>query len=215
MLRWGRVEASGGFLLIMAWLNYWDTQGLLGKTVLACVLHELGHYIVIRWMGGQVGKLRLTAAGAEIQVIGTLSYGKEILYTLAGPAINVALATGMSKRDPVFSGINLALAYFNLLPLSCLDGGRIVSAMSAFLFGERVAVKTKLVLDKLVAILLWGLGWGALGLASNPVLLCMAVWASFTANPMEMGEKGLVKRRRNRYNNSYTQTAKRRARKPT
>ena len=42
-MRLGRVEVSAGCLLLLAWLNYWDTQGVVALGLLACLLHELAH----------------------------------------------------------------------------------------------------------------------------------------------------------------------------
>ena len=39
----GRVEATGGFLLLVAWLNYLDRSLLVPLALCACAVHELGH----------------------------------------------------------------------------------------------------------------------------------------------------------------------------
>ena len=61
----GRVEATGDFLLLMAWLNYLDRQGIVPMAMAACLLHELGHWAVIRLLGGQISLVRLTAVRSE------------------------------------------------------------------------------------------------------------------------------------------------------
>ena len=43
VLRWKRVEVSGGALLLGALLYYFDDQGLFLLSLLACAVHELGH----------------------------------------------------------------------------------------------------------------------------------------------------------------------------
>ena len=35
-MRLGRVEVTGGFLLLTAWLNYLDRQGVVPLALLAC-----------------------------------------------------------------------------------------------------------------------------------------------------------------------------------
>ena len=42
-MTWGRLRISPGFLLLMAWLLYWDGQGIVPLALLACALHESGH----------------------------------------------------------------------------------------------------------------------------------------------------------------------------
>ena len=73
------MEVTGGFLLVMAWLNYCDTQNLLPAVLCAATAHELGHLVAIYALGGRVVRLRLTAAGAELRLGRTMSYGRELL----------------------------------------------------------------------------------------------------------------------------------------
>ena len=74
-MRLGRVEVTGGFLLLTAWLNYLDRQGVVPLALLACALHELGHWAALRALGARVRRVRLTAVGAEMEVDRGLSYG--------------------------------------------------------------------------------------------------------------------------------------------
>ena len=60
MLRWRRIEISGGFLLLWAILYYLDDQGVVLWAILAAVLHELGHYAAIQAFGGRIALIRLT-----------------------------------------------------------------------------------------------------------------------------------------------------------
>ena len=62
-MRLGRVEVSAGCLLLLAWLNYWDTQGVVPLALAACLLHELAHYGALRRAGAGVRRVRLTAVG--------------------------------------------------------------------------------------------------------------------------------------------------------
>ena len=50
-MRLGRVEMSGGFLLLVAWLVYWDTSGVVWQTFVACIMHELGHMAALCRLG--------------------------------------------------------------------------------------------------------------------------------------------------------------------
>ena len=68
MLRWKRVEISAGALLLGAALYYLDEQGVLLMAFCACALHELGHWLVIRALGGRVTALRITCVGAEMRL---------------------------------------------------------------------------------------------------------------------------------------------------
>ena len=76
----GRVEVTGGFLLLVAWLNYLDRSFVVPLALAACGVHELGHIFVIRRMGGAIRGIRLTAVGAELILSRPLGYWQEGLY---------------------------------------------------------------------------------------------------------------------------------------
>lgn len=160
MLRWGRVEVTGGFLLLLAWLNFCDTQGLLPLGVCAAVAHELGHWLAIRLCGGRVSRLQLSAVGAQMQVVGVLSYPAELCCALAGPAVNLLLGYAAAQVGwLVFAGMNLAQGLFNLLPIGVLDGGRILRCVWSMAGEPDGALRVQLWLDRglaAVALLVGG-----------------------------------------------------------
>lgn len=198
-LRWGKVEVTGGFLLVMAWLNYTDTQRLLPAALCAAAAHELGHWAVIRLLGGRVCALRLSAVGAEMVLERSLSYGRELCSALAGPAVNLLLAGWCSRYEEeqllVFAGLNFVLAAFNLLPVVPLDGGRVLLCAVCLLtdperaqrmcsWGEWVTLAGVF----LLAAVCFGCGGGV------TLPLC-ALWILMGR---KMTEKGVVKVARNR-----------------
>lgn len=176
MIRGNRVEVTGGFFLLAAWLNYLDRSFLIPMAVLACVAHELGHYLCIRMMGGDITKLRLTAVGAEMVLRRPLGYWQEGLSALAGPGVNLLLALVCCREGGFsFAGLNLTLALFNLMPVGRLDGGRALYCTLALLAGPDMADRTVRCLGCLctLALLAGGLAAGILG---NLTLLMTALW---------------------------------------
>lgn len=139
-MSWKNISVTAPFLLLVAWLNYMDRQGVVLPALLACTLHELGHLFAIRLLGGDVKHIRLTVAGAEMGLSRGLSYWQELLAAAAGPAVNLLLSA-LCCRLPggaLFAGVNLALAAFNLLPMGRLDGGRIaLCALSLSMWGRK------------------------------------------------------------------------------
>ena len=87
MLRLGLMEISSGFLLLMALLFYFDQNGVIWLALLACFLHECGHWAIIHLCGGKVCRIRVRAVGAEMVLdpAHCLSYRREWLCTIAGP----------------------------------------------------------------------------------------------------------------------------------
>ena len=183
MLRWKRVEISAGALLLGAALYYWDEQGVLLMAFCACALHELGHWLVIRALGGRVTALRITCVGAEMRLSARCPLGcwQQIAAALAGPAVNLLaarMAAGLGTEGAYcFAGLNLALAAFNLLPAVQLDGGRILWCILALLTSEERAERLLRVLSSALAV---GLVLGALLLLwqgrGNLTLLITALW---------------------------------------
>ncbi len=177
MIRLGRVEITGGFLLLAAWLNYLDRSFLVPEAMLACALHELGHYLAIRLLGGDVKIIRLTAIGAEMVLDRPLGYWQEGLSALAGPGVNLLLALLACGWEGglVFAGLNLALALFNLAPMGRLDGGRVLYCVLALLFGPGLAGWAGRWLDRICTAALLGAGLILAGIG-NFTLLMAAIW---------------------------------------
>ena len=154
MLRWKRVEISAGALLLGAALYYLDEQGVLLMAFCACALHELGHWLVIRALGGRVTALRITLCRRGDASLRSLSAGllaKQITAALAGPAVNLLaarMAAGLGTEGAYcFAGLNLALAAFNLPPAVQLDGGRILWCILALRTSEERAERLLRVLS--------------------------------------------------------------------
>ena len=171
---------------------------LLGAVLAAAVLHEWGHWMALRRFGGRIARLTITPFGAEMTVEDTtrLSYGAEILVTLAGPAVNLLLALILGLLGSrwegayVFAGAQLVLGVFNLIPARPLDGGRILWLLTAWLTepytADRVAASVGVA--SAAALLLGGLVLlGQRG--GSPFLLLGAVGLLVSA----VREKGLVK----------------------
>lgn len=183
MLRWKRVEVSGGAMLLGALLYYLDNQGLFLRSMLACGLHELGHYLAILALGGEINLLRITCIGAEMRLSGrrAMKWWGQMLAELAGPLINLGVGYAVLRlwgaAGWYFAGINFALAAFNLLPAGCLDGGRALSCLLTPLLGSMGADRC---LKVLACALAAGLLVGAVVLfwhgSLNLTLLILSIW---------------------------------------
>lgn len=180
------MEINGGALAVLALLYYLDDNGITLWVLLACLIHEMGHWWAIRACGGKVVRLRLSCAGAELRLSAAhpLSAWGMIAAALAGPAVNLAaawLSIRLSRRGAglyFFAGINLGLACFNMLPAERLDGGRALKALLGQLIGEEpggraVELCSCLVTGALLAagaLLLWQSG------GKNFTLLIAGLW---------------------------------------
>ncbi|NLF35424.1 MAG: peptidase M50 [Clostridiales bacterium] len=185
MIKWRRLEVSSGFLLAVAVLLWLGSGTLLFWAALACILHELGHMAALRAMGGKIRALRITVVGAELVFSSrqVLSYGRELIVVLAGPACNLAAALltarllGAREGTHLFVGLNLVLGCFQLLPIYPLDGGRALEAMIALFFLPAAAQRFTRALSLVCELILLALGAAVLWhTGCNFTLLVTALW---------------------------------------
>lgn len=182
------------FFLLLAWVadEGWKARHWIGLvwstgTLLAffgcVVLHELGHSFTAMHFGIGVRRILLMPIGgmAEFESIPREPM-RELLITLAGPAVNFVIAGTLlvivglpqgfpwnSEFDANVTGFaqlllqaNLVMGCFNLLPVFPMDGGRIFRALLAWrmpylratFWAARVG-KVLAVLAALVAVLVF------------------------------------------------------------
>ena len=136
MCRWRKLEVGWGFPAMLVLAALAGAGPVLPLVAVSAVCHELGHLLALRLAGARVERFRLTAFGAELTAdTRYLPYGRELLCTLAGPAVNLALALVFARLsgDYVLAGANLVLGVFNLLPVPSLDGGRALYLLVSWL----------------------------------------------------------------------------------
>lgn len=177
-MRWGRVEVTWGFCLTAAWINYLDRQGIFLLALAGCALHELGHYIMIRFLGGEITAVRLTAIGMEMELDSPMSYCREGLAALAGPGTNLFAALLLCKWNwgRTFSGLNLILGCFNLLPVSVMDGGRAMACTLSLLMGPEPACAVGKRMDLFFTAVMLACGLLLAKGRGNFTMLMVALW---------------------------------------
>jgi stage IV sporulation protein FB len=126
----GKTKIHAGFVLLICALVYLDQGGLLVMAAIAAALHELGHYIPLRLMGGRVALLEFHGGGIDMSSVQPMGYTRELLTVLGGPFASLAFALIFSLNDGMINGqmpiagMLLSHGLFNLLPVRGLDGGR-------------------------------------------------------------------------------------------
>lgn len=156
--------------------------------VFGCViLHELGHALTARRFG--IGTLDITMypIGGVARLQGMPEEPMhELWISLAGPAVNVAIAavlfvlnaaTGRPLAlEAVLAGVpsvlgtlmwlNLALAGFNMIPAFPMDGGRVLRAGLATQIGHRRATHIAALVGQTIAV-----GFAVFGLITFNLIL--------------------------------------------
>jgi len=122
---------------------------------LIVLLHEFGHALACKQVGGQANQIVMWPLGGVAYVAPPQRPGAMLWSIAAGPLVNVVLfsastvllviggLSGLSNQIPffwdylaIFAYINLILLKFNLLPVFPLDGGQILWSLLWFKFGK-------------------------------------------------------------------------------
>lgn len=122
------------FAAAVVWLTL-DGSGLAVWCLLASFLHEMGHLTALAACGRQPAAVEAGIFGVRMtQNPGTpLSYGRNILVSLAGPLANLLTAALLAAAgaQPGAIAVQLSIGLFNLLPVEALDGGQALFCLLA------------------------------------------------------------------------------------
>lgn len=179
------ISISSGFLLLLSWLHFIDRDNLLFFALLACFLHELGHYFAIIACGGTVEQVEFSVTGGNMSLPSGLSYKKELLCALSGPAVNLLVGTLCSSLQILdnFVVFHYLLAFLNLIPVKKLDGGRALYCLLSSLLPVSLSPQKEIflsVLDFLCSVLLLAFGTYLLLEGGSVTLFILGLWLIWT-----------------------------------
>jgi Zn-dependent protease len=156
---------------------------------LIVLLHEFGHALACRQVGGTANQIVLWPLGGVAYVNPPQRPGAMLWSIAAGPLVNVALvpillivgrsmrAAGMAQAMPdafllvrTIALINLGLLIFNMLPVFPLDGGQILRSLLWFALGRARSL--------MAAVIIGFLGVAGLGLLA---IRSQSLWLGFIA----------------------------------
>lgn len=188
---------SGGLLTV-----------LLVLSVFGCVLlHEFGHALMARRFGIETEDITLYPIGGVAPLRRMpRAPGAELLIALAGPAVNFAIAGGLTvlgllgllELGPYSVAsyllkINLMLGLFNLIPAFPMDGGRVLRALLGGWLGRAQATTIAASIGRMLAIL-FGL-WAFVSVSPLQVALAAFIYVAASAEERQV----LSEERRRRY----------------
>lgn len=126
-----RFSFSFGFFFVLAFLCT-DSSILAAYSLVFCVIHELAHLFAMREFGAEVTEVSFYGGGIKISSHGLSELGKaqQLAVYSAGCITNISMALiYLVINSAELALINLCLAAMNLLPISYLDGGKILSIL--------------------------------------------------------------------------------------
>jgi len=146
------------------WIEYLALFGIV-------LLHEFGHALACRQVGGQANRIMLWPLGGVAFVQPPARPGALLWSIAAGPLVNVVLVPvtitavviasvahlGDQSPDLVhflnsIAIINLGLLIFNMLPVYPLDGGQILQALLWFVIGRARSLMVSGIIGLAVAV---------------------------------------------------------------
>ena len=167
MWRSTEFRLSPGFLVTLGVSVLAGAGSVLPAVLGAAVCHEAGHLLALWAYHVPVESVTIGPVGAVIRASGQdrLSYGRDLLATLAGVGVNFILAFLFARvtGEYLFAGANFILGVYNLLPIRGLDGGRALYLAVAWatepFTAQRVCYLVNLITLALLLALVVGLVW--------------------------------------------------------
>lgn len=130
-----QVYISFLFCAVLCLMLVIDRTGLIIPTLFAVFIHESGHLLAMWASDCQPRAIRLIPT--SVQIIREFSHKKygEAAIAICGPAANLVLFGALMANHSIFKNgsslnfavLNLVIALFNLLPVSGLDGGTLLT----------------------------------------------------------------------------------------
>jgi Zn-dependent protease len=180
----------------------WNIAECLSLFVIV-LLHEFGHALACRSVGGQAERIVLWPLGGVAYVSPPMRPGAMLWSIAAGPLVNVALipltlwflfmsghsdaltlrflfTPGYSDADTFLrsvAAINLGLLIFNMLPIYPLDGGKILWALLWFPLG----LSRALMIASVIGIIGAAAGLLLAIRLDDILLIALAIFAAFQA----------------------------------
>jgi Zn-dependent protease len=162
------------------------------------LLHEYGHALACKQVGGTANRIMLWPLGGVAYVSPPPRAGANLWSIAAGPLVNVALvpvflilgfisrSLGIPQSIPdahsllrSVAMINVGLLIFNLLPIYPLDGGQIVRSLLWFIFGRARSLTISAVLGLLgvVGLIFLAIKLGSTWFVIMSVFILINCWA--------------------------------------
>lgn len=164
-----RIEFGTGAILAGAAALLILPLSFLLSFLIAVLVHEVCHYLVLRIMDVGIYNICIGPFGASMETE-PMEPEREVLCALAGP-LGSFLLVSLCRIFPVISFCALIQGCFNLFPIYPMDGGRVLAGLLEMLKvpgRERILFVIRLITGIAVGcvclggFLIWDLGYGAL-----------------------------------------------------
>ena len=124
-----KLSITFGFLFLIA-ANTAGGDMLTLYCLAFCIIHELAHLVCMRLLSVDVSEIKLYGGGIKIcgRGLSVLDKCRQLIIYCSGCAANLILAAVFYLAgSTLFCTVNLCLLILNLMPVSYLDGGQVLS----------------------------------------------------------------------------------------
>ena len=122
MLKRVHLKFNFSFIFIITFSLVFDKTGITFYSLVACLLHEAGHILVMLFLENCDIKISFTLRGIAAT---TRNLKHEKICLAAGPAANFLLFS-LYPFFPAFAAVNLIVGGINIIPVSENDGARLL-----------------------------------------------------------------------------------------
>lgn len=126
-------------LIPIEWVAAW---------MFAVIFHEMGHYAAIKLCSGKVYDVTIGFSGAAMR-IDIPNDGAELICAISGPACG-ALLVLLGKWFPRLAVCAFVQTAYNFLPVSGLDGWRVLRCILKKFFGDATAKRIIIAVEWIV-----------------------------------------------------------------
>lgn len=162
-------------------------MGELFALLAAIFLHEMGHFLAAKLCGVPCVSFGFRAGGAVLTFdFSRVGYVREGLVHAGGALLGLisAVMAGLifGERAYFFLGITLVLSAVNLLPITGMDGGAILSCVLSQFFLPDTVWRVQRIVSLAAVLFLWGaVLWIELRVSPNLSLMTFVLCVIFSS----------------------------------
>lgn len=155
-----KIKIDFFFVAVVTLFALLDKTGFSLMGILACAVHELGHIVAFFLIGKKPREIAFEAAGIKLcEPYGSLSFCRELFVLSSGSLVNficfLILSGGLEKginQINMLAIFHFLIGCFNLLPVSCFDGGKLLKLVLSKLLSEKAIFKISSIIDIIGAL---------------------------------------------------------------
>lgn len=155
-----KIEINLKIIIVLIFSFIIKNQDAYTIFLLFIIIHEITHLIVGIVIGGNPQKITLNPFGVslELYLYGKIKTINKIIFYLSGPIINLLIALIFLKFitltywSVLIIYTNLAICFFNLIPIYPLDGAKIIKEFLKKIIGLEKSNKYIMIISKVFLV---------------------------------------------------------------